>query len=201
MPVNLGRMVLLVGILTGFVANGAPGQSPFDVLGIPHGASKFAAKRAYKKLALQYHPDKCAKTGHMTVEECSDKFNEAAEAFEAISSGREESWRSGKGNAGGSSPYNEDRHGDWGFYSDDRSSDFVFEMDSSDIFEVLGHIVGDPDFGIISVIIFSLVLSLIGLCSCLICAICGTFAASISVPVVLFSAIVQVFIMAVEEMT
>ena len=52
----------------------------YDVLGIPKGASKDDIKKAYRKLALKYHPDKTK--GDKTSEE---KFKEASEAYHILS--------------------------------------------------------------------------------------------------------------------
>ena len=52
----------------------------YDVLGIPRGASKDDIKKAYRKLALKYHPDK--NKGDKTSEE---KFKEASEAYHILS--------------------------------------------------------------------------------------------------------------------
>ena len=52
----------------------------YDVLGIPKGASKDDIKKAYRKLALKYHPDKTK--GDKSSEE---KFKEASEAYHILS--------------------------------------------------------------------------------------------------------------------
>ena len=48
----------------------------YDVLGVPRSASKDDIKKAYRKLALKYHPDKTK--GDKASEE---KFKEASEAY------------------------------------------------------------------------------------------------------------------------
>lgn len=52
----------------------------YEVLGVPHDADAEAIKKAYRKLALQYHPDR--NPGDKTAEE---KFKELAEAYEVLS--------------------------------------------------------------------------------------------------------------------
>ena len=52
----------------------------YDVLGIPKGASKDDIKKAYRKLALKFHPDK--NKGDKASEE---KFKEASEAYHILS--------------------------------------------------------------------------------------------------------------------
>lgn len=52
----------------------------YEVLGISKGASADEIKNAYRKKALQYHPDK--NPGNKTAE---DKFKEAAEAYDVLS--------------------------------------------------------------------------------------------------------------------
>lgn len=52
----------------------------YEVLGIPRGASKEDIKKAYRNLAVRYHPDK--NPGDKQAEE---KFKEASEAYEILS--------------------------------------------------------------------------------------------------------------------
>ena len=52
----------------------------YDILGVGKTAAADDIKRAYRKLALQFHPDK--NPGDKAAEE---KFKEAAEAYEVLS--------------------------------------------------------------------------------------------------------------------
>jgi molecular chaperone DnaJ len=58
----------------------------YEVLGIQKGASKEDIKKAYRKLAIQYHPDR--NPGNKEAEE---KFKEATEAYEVLSDDKKKS--------------------------------------------------------------------------------------------------------------
>ncbi|MBN1793522.1 MAG: molecular chaperone DnaJ [Candidatus Omnitrophica bacterium] len=52
----------------------------YEVLGVEKGASPDEIKKAYRKLALQYHPDR-----NKDNKEAEDKFKEISEAYEVLS--------------------------------------------------------------------------------------------------------------------
>ncbi|MBD0374814.1 MAG: DnaJ domain-containing protein, partial [Flavisolibacter sp.] len=99
----------------------------YEVLGVQKGASTDEIKKAYRKIAMQYHPDR--NPGDKTAEE---KFKEAAEAYEILS------------DADKKSQY--DRFGHAGVSGNGRGP-HPGGMNMDDIFSQFGDIFGDDVFG------------------------------------------------------
>jgi len=92
----------------------------YEVLGVSKSASESEIKKAYRKLALKYHPDK--NEGDAAAEE---KFKEAAEAYEVLSS-----------------PEKKARYDQFGHAGMGGASGFGGGMDMDDIFSQFGDIFG-----------------------------------------------------------
>lgn len=91
-------------------------NDPYKVLGVEPGSSPEDIKKAYKKLALEYHPDR--NPGDKAAEE---KFKEISAAYELVKDGK---WRPGQQQAAGFNPFD--------FNSIFR--DFGFQVDFEDMF-------------------------------------------------------------------
>ena len=58
----------------------------YEVLGVSRGASGPELKKAFKKLAMKYHPDR-----NPDDPSANEKFKEAAEAYEVLSDSEKKS--------------------------------------------------------------------------------------------------------------
>src|SRR5215207_9076742 len=97
----------------------------YEILGVAKGSSQDEIKKAYRKVAMQYHPDR--NPGDKTAE---DKFKEAAEAYEILS------------DADKRSQY--DRFGHAGVSGAGRGA---HSPNMEDIFSQFGDVFGDDLFG------------------------------------------------------
>jgi len=95
----------------------------YEILGVQKGASKDEIKKAYRKTALKYHPDR-----NPDDKSAEDKFKEAAEAYEVLSDDQKKARYDQFGHAGMGGGFG----GGGGQYQN---------MD--DIFEQFGDIFGD----------------------------------------------------------
>jgi molecular chaperone DnaJ len=100
----------------------------YEILGVAKSASADEIKKAYRKVAMQYHPDR--NPGDKAAEE---KFKEAAEAYEILS------------DADKRAQY--DRYGHAGVGNGARGYGGSGNMNMDDIFSQFGDIFGDDIFG------------------------------------------------------
>ena len=101
----------------------------YEILGVGKSASADEVKKAYRKVAMQYHPDR--NPGNKEAEE---KFKEAAEAYEILSDADKKTQYDRFGHAGVSG----NGRGGYGGGSG---------MNMDDIFSQFGDIFGDDVFG------------------------------------------------------
>ena len=97
----------------------------YEVLGVDKNADESTVKKAYRKIAMKYHPDR-----NPDNKEAEDKFKEAAEAYEVLSDADKKARYDRFGHAGVS--------GGGGFSGGGMSMD--------DIFQQFGDIFGDSPF-------------------------------------------------------
>ncbi len=99
----------------------------YEILGVPKNATADEIKKAYRKVAMQFHPDR-----NPGNKEAEDKFKEAAEAYEVLSDADKKSRYDQYGHQGVGSPSG---GGGAGGYSGN--------MNMDDIFRNFGDIFGE----------------------------------------------------------
>src|SRR5882672_9901281 len=99
----------------------------YEILGVSKTSSQDEIKKAYRKVAMQFHPDR--NPGDKVAEE---KFKEAAEAYEVLSDAERKAQYDRFGHAGVSGNGR-------GFHGGN--------MNMDDIFSQFGDIFGDDIFG------------------------------------------------------
>jgi molecular chaperone DnaJ len=57
----------------------------YEVLGVDKKASAADIKKAYRKIAIKYHPDRQGDKSEAEKKEAEEKFKEAAEAYAVLS--------------------------------------------------------------------------------------------------------------------
>lgn len=98
----------------------------YEVLGVAKNASAEEIKKAYRKMAIKYHPDK-----NPGDKEAEEKFKEAAEAYDVLSD-----------------PQKRQRYDQFGFAGVGGQGGFsAGGFDLSDIFSRFGDLFGDFGFG------------------------------------------------------
>jgi DnaJ like chaperone protein len=63
-------------------------NSDYKVLGIEANASEEEIKKAYRQMAVRYHPDKVAQMGEEYQKGAKEKFQKIQEAYENIKKSR-----------------------------------------------------------------------------------------------------------------
>jgi molecular chaperone DnaJ len=101
----------------------------YEILGLTKGANDDEVKKAYRKLAIKYHPDK-----NPDDKAAEEKFKEAAEAYEVLSNAEKRQRYDQFGHAGVGSAASGGGYGGGG-------------MNMDDIFSQFGDIFGGGGFG------------------------------------------------------
>jgi molecular chaperone DnaJ len=114
----------------------------YEVLGITKESDEKEIKKAYRKLAMKYHPDKAEES---EKEEFTEKFKEISEAYAVLSDGEKKQKYDQFGHAGMDGYSTEDifRNANFGGFEDIfNNASFEGSFDGFDLGDILGGIFG-----------------------------------------------------------
>ncbi|XP_066190478.1 dnaJ homolog subfamily C member 16 isoform X2 [Sylvia atricapilla] len=129
-PGRAGCLLLL--LLLPALAAAAPGEfDPYRVLGVGRSSSQADIKKAYKRLAREWHPDKNKDPG------AEDKFIQISKAYEILSNEEKRANFDRYGDAGESQGFSQQQHRQFhrfhdGFYFDESFFHFPFNSERRD---------------------------------------------------------------------
>ncbi|KAM4886043.1 dnaJ homolog subfamily C member 16 isoform 3-T4 [Sylvia borin] len=129
-PGRAGCLLLL--LLLPALAAAAPGDfDPYRVLGVGRSSSQADIKKAYKRLAREWHPDKNKDPG------AEDKFIQISKAYEILSNEEKRANFDRYGDAGESQGFSQQQHRQFhrfhdGFYFDESFFHFPFNSERRD---------------------------------------------------------------------
>ena len=112
----------------------------YEVLGVDRNADADALKKAYRKLAIQYHPDRQQGKSEAEKKEAEEKFKEAAEAYDVLSDSDKRARYDRLG------PEGYDQMGGGGFSGGGMSMEDIFRQ-FGDLFGGFGGFGGFSGFG------------------------------------------------------
>ena len=112
----------------------------YEVLGVDRNADADALKKAYRKLAIQYHPDRQQGKSDAEKKEAEEKFKEAAEAYDVLSDPNKRARYDQLG------PEGYDQMGGGGFSGGGMSMEDIFRQ-FGDLFGGFGGFGGFSGFG------------------------------------------------------
>ncbi len=83
MATDLGINEKDLGSLSAMFRKADP-STAYQILEIPAGATDDEVKKAYRRMAMKFHPDKVAQLGHEVQKAAGEKFKKVQQAYETI---------------------------------------------------------------------------------------------------------------------